>query len=430
MAARSTPAADGPGAGSGAWLPGNRWTYVTVVFGLLFAGVQVVHTDSMRTFGTTGIVLEGILPLVFALGVAVSGPWLHYRGYTRAEQRRVVGWMAVLGVAAALLFLWALSHQILVAENAGGGSDTGGLYGSTDSGVAAATDGTGYVSTALEVFPHAHFVTMTNLTAGALLGLVLGLYDVSSRRYYRTARRERERVAQQRSRLSVLNRVLRHNLRNNAAAILGSMKLVQAQVDGDPAAHAETAATKTSELVEIAEKVRDVDQTLGDELTYTDEVDIGTVIEDALDTLDERVECTVDAAQIRVRTNRALLARLLEELVENAVEHPETDPVRLRITATTDADGWVDIVVADNGSGIPEHERVSFDADEETALEHGSGLGLWLVRWGVTSLGGDISYRTSEWGGAAVHLRLPDAPDSAALTDTDPAVTPSSQPRR
>jgi hypothetical protein len=45
------------------------------------------------------------------------------------------------------------------------------------------------------------------------------------------------------------------------------------------------------------------------------------------------------------------------------------------------------------------------EALEETALEHGSGLGLWLVKWGVGALGGTVTFDTTD--GTTVTLALP-----------------------
>jgi signal transduction histidine kinase len=43
---------------------------------------------------------------------------------------------------------------------------------------------------------------------------------------------------------------------------------------------------------------------------------------------------------------------------------------------------------------------------KETDLEHGSGIGLWLVEWGATALGGDVSYETGPEGTTAT-VELP-----------------------
>jgi signal transduction histidine kinase len=61
--------------------------------------------------------------------------------------------------------------------------------------------------------------------------------------------------------------------------------------------------------------------------------------------------------------------------------------------------------VRDDGPGLPEHERAVLDAETETALEHGSGLGLWLARWGTARLGGELTVETD--GGTTATVALP-----------------------
>lgn len=377
---------------------GNRWSYTTVLVGGLLAAVQVVHIKEMLEFGLTGVVLEGVIPLVFAAGLALSGPWLHHRGYTRPEQKRVVVWMGVVAAVSGLLFLWAVSHQLLVADPSATGASS--AYGGSSSGSGG-------------VFPHAMFVTFTNLTAGGLVGLVLGVYNVRSRRHYRAVQREREQVAHQRARLSVLNRVLRHNLRNEATIIMGNAREIASRTEGTLADRAETVAERTAGLVGLGEKARQIDETIGDEVEYAD-VDLGSTLHTLADSTRQRdvaVECAVDTADtVGVRTNENILDNVLQEAVDNAVEHRTDEPVRLRLGARRRPDGGVDVTVADDGPGIPEQERRTLDSTEETALEHTSGLGLWLVNWGAMALGGDVAFEDNEQGGTTVRVGLPATP--------------------
>lgn len=385
----------------------NRWTYATLVVGVLFGLIQVVHTYEMLRFGSAGVLLEGIVPLLFAVGTAVSGPWLHSRGYDWTEQKLVVLWMAAISVVSGLLFLWALSHQFVVADEY---LTTAASYGYGNGQPQYATGG---------LFPHARFVTATNLTAGALVGLLLGVYNVRSRRHYRAVEQERERVAHHRTRLAVLNRVLRHNLRNDATVILGHLRAITDQVDGRLAEHGETAIGKTTELVALGDKARRIDTTLGAGVERTDDVEITSLVREL--TADRgRAEVTVDIpGGTSIRTNRNILTQVLEEAIENAVEHSETDSVRIRITSSQTSDGFTEIVVEDSGPGLPEHERTALVSGEETSLEHTSGLGLWLIKWGVAALGGDVTFAESDLGGTAVRIRLPPTPDASVASAID-----------
>jgi signal transduction histidine kinase len=67
----------------------------------------------------------------------------------------------------------------------------------------------------------------------------------------------------------------------------------------------------------------------------------------------------------------------------------------------------VAVTVSDDGPGLPETEReVLTGKMSVTPLDHGSGLGLWLVRWIVTAYGGDVTYADRPNGGSDITLTL------------------------
>lgn len=362
----------------GSWaalLRGDRWYYAIVLTGAGLAVIHLIHVYEMLYYGFIGVVLEGMVPLALAGILALSGPWLVRRGYSLEERRTVFKWMALVAVAVGLLFGWALSHQSLLGEP----------------------------------FPHAEFVTTTNITVGALLGIIIGTYDVHSRRDRRAIEEERETVAHQRLRLSVLNRALRHNIRNDATVILGTTQEIANDSGGEVSERAQVAASKTAELVELGEKARQIDNVLAAEDRSTEEVDIEELVMEVVErfrTADNDVSVDIPPGLAHFETKREVLAKVLEELVENASEHGGADS-RVQITARQSNEEWLDLVVADNGPGLPAHEMAVLQAERETSLEHVSGLGLWLVNWGVEILGGDLEFDESEWGGTSIHMRLP-----------------------
>lgn len=358
-----------------ALLRGDRWYYAIVLTGAGLAVIHLIHVYEMLYYGFIGVVLEGMVPLALAGILALSGPWLVRRGYSLEERRTVFKWMALVSVAVGLLFGWALSHQSLLGEP----------------------------------FPHAEFVTTTNITVGALLGIIIGTYDVHSRRDRRAIEEERETVAHQRLRLSVLNRALRHNIRNDATVILGTTQEIANDSGGEVSERAQVAASKTAELVELGEKARQIDNVLAAEDRSTEEADIEELVMEVVErfrTADNDVSVDIPPGLAHFETKREVLAKVLEELVENAFEHGGADS-RVQVTARQSNDEWLDLVVADNGPGLPAHEMAVLQAERETSLEHVSGLGLWLVNWGVEILGGDLEFDESEWGGTSIHVRLP-----------------------
>ncbi|OYR82678.1 hypothetical protein DJ71_11565, partial [Halorubrum sp. E3] len=72
-----------------------------------------------------------------------------------------------------------------------------------------------------------------------------------------------------------------------------------------------------------------------------------------------------------------------------------------------DGDARFVLTVEDDGPGIPDHEVDAVESGRETALEHGSGLGLWVVAWGAAAVGADVEYADREPRGTRVTVSVP-----------------------
>jgi signal transduction histidine kinase len=213
-------------------------------------------------------------------------------------------------------------------------------------------------------------------------------------------------IREREQRLSVLNRVLRHNLRNDMNVIVGYAQLIDEQVTDDTLSRAsETILSKGQHLVDLSEKARWVDTSLDDQLSRQP-LDAVTLAEDAVDTVSEEHP----AADIRLSTPRGatLLAvpgvrAALVNVVENACVHDDSSEPTVKVTVTVD-DDTVRVAVADTGPGIPAHEREVLRADSETALDHGSGLGMWVVNWLVQQSDGELTFDENSPRGSIVTL--------------------------
>ena len=217
-----------------------------------------------------------------------------------------------------------------------------------------------------------------------------------------------QRLRQQR--LQVLNRVLRHNLRNEMNVIQLSAERI-ANGEGAHEAEAERIIDQADALVDLAAQVHRTERVVGGEVDPGQAVDVAAVLDRVVARLDAdgaTVDLRVDGgAGLAVRTDPALFDAVVANLLDNAVRHAGEAP-RVDVHATERA-GWLVVRVADDGPGIPDDEVAAIRAGRETELLHGSGMGLWLVDWGTTRLGGEVSFGTSDRGGAAVTVRIPGA---------------------
>lgn len=224
------------------------------------------------------------------------------------------------------------------------------------------------------------------------------------------ARDVTERYAYE-QRLEVANRVLRHNLSNDMNLIVGHARQLEDGVDDEQLATAARTIRETgTELIDASEKAREMIQ-FEEDSEEPVEIDVcrptfRVVTEfrdshaDASFTLE-----TPDTARAVVGSEQNYLTAL-RNLVENALEHHDSATPSVTVRVETD-EKYTHICVEDDGPGVPEMERTTFENETETPLRHGSGLGLWLAHWTVTAVGGDLSFTDREPRGTEVTLSFP-----------------------
>ncbi|RNJ22077.1 PAS domain S-box protein [Halosegnis longus] len=219
-----------------------------------------------------------------------------------------------------------------------------------------------------------------------------------------TGRRDRE------ERVQVLNRVLRHNVRNDMDAVLGYTAAIEETAEDEVVQeYAESVHDIANSLLELSGKARAASQMLQDN-DQPENSGAGTVLESVVANLREsHDEATIQLypAEAPAPADTAVFRLVLSELIENAVEHGGDSPeVEIETTASTTNDE-TRITVRDDGPGIPDRVLSPFRADGESPLQHNHGIGLWLVNWGVRKLGGGIEFEQSTDGGTVVHVSLP-----------------------
>jgi len=216
-------------------------------------------------------------------------------------------------------------------------------------------------------------------------------------------------------RLSVLNRVLRHNLRTSVNVIAGNTTLLedrlQEQIGEElPASIAEPLAAireRVDHVSSQSEAAREIEAILDDD-GGRGWVDVETVLAAATETaaahdVSLAVEATEAVADQRVDVE---LVEIVEELVENAIIHHD-DPSAIDLGVLIDrASDDLTLTVEDDGPGLTDQELVVVEDGDEAPLKHGSGLGLWKVNWLAISCGGSISANTDETG-TTIRVQLP-----------------------
>ncbi|MFD1586630.1 PAS domain S-box protein [Halorientalis brevis] len=230
----------------------------------------------------------------------------------------------------------------------------------------------------------------------------------------------------ERQQLQVLYRLLRHNLRNELNVVMGYGDAIRTETTDERVAdYARAIEDACARLTRVSEKANTVHSTVNDVGSGTGCVDVVSTVAEQIDAL--RDACEHATISLTAPDGRAPVkvpvVIAIEELLENAIDHndAETPVVDLTIERNERRDGnpfgpesWVAITVSDNGPGIPAQERATVRAGKETPLQHGSGLGLWLVSWITRQVGGKIDIETHDPRGTTVSVFVPESSSADA----------------
>ncbi|MDS0281000.1 HAMP domain-containing sensor histidine kinase [Haloarcula onubensis] len=217
-------------------------------------------------------------------------------------------------------------------------------------------------------------------------------------------RRSRRRLAQSND---VLNRVLRHDLRNRLNVVLGHLDELERTASVETATDTAELRQSIEDLLSTTEKARQIDVALGTDQRDQGPRDLVAAVESRLDALERATPAAAverdlpDEALVRADW---LLGTVLDNLVENTVVHSETAP-SLSVSVEADA-RTTTLELVDDCPSIPQAELDVFSARAETPLQHSKGVGLWLVIWVVESYDGSVAFERTPDGGNVVRLEF------------------------
>jgi signal transduction histidine kinase len=215
----------------------------------------------------------------------------------------------------------------------------------------------------------------TATAAGALVGVAWEL------------RRSNRRLG---LRNAVLHRVLRHNLRNDMTVVLCLLDEMEAEAERDQRETIDRIRRKIEALVDLTDKVRQVNVAVGERAGPTDAVDIVPLVESRVERLRleyPRVDVETDLPDRALARASGEFGLVLDNVVQCAAkrcEHPQ-----LRVVLATGG-GSVTLRIEDHSGAIPEPDMTAVTNGAETDFEHGFGMELWLVYWLVDASGGEI----------------------------------------
>ncbi|QSG09573.1 Signal transduction regulator [Halapricum desulfuricans] len=209
--------------------------------------------------------------------------------------------------------------------------------------------------------------------------------------------------------MKIMERVLRHNVRNHMTVINGLAEHIQSITASSSASdYAAKIKEHSRQLTNIVDKERRITNLLADP-PPTITIDLVSTTEAALTRIHDTyqdVSVSQDFPEECLVEGSVAIEEAITELLENAIVHAESDDPRIEVAIDCDSTAG-SVRISDSNPTIPEMEReILWDTSKIEPLYHGQGLGLWLVNYSVRESEGSLTFQANEPQGNEITIQL------------------------
>ncbi|OVE84055.1 PAS domain-containing sensor histidine kinase [Natronolimnobius baerhuensis] len=214
-------------------------------------------------------------------------------------------------------------------------------------------------------------------------------------------------------RLRLLNRVIRHNLRNETNILIGYADRLKSAIEAETLEEeVETILDIAMEIGTLSDSIQQVEEIAEPGATERSPTKVRKLVKDVVAEIRSEypnANLTVDIqSDVFVNADKGL-HYATKHALENAIVHSDdkTSTVKILVAKETDTGRGV-IQITDTNPSIPavETDVLKEDVSANTTF-HGSGVGLWVMQWCVDSLGGELVFEEESPEGNIVRFLLP-----------------------
>ncbi len=347
------------------WVPAKRDLGVVYLVGVGFIFTVMVFREA---FGVVDPSLEQLLSLLagffLSVGLIAVGYWL-FQSPLADEQVLVVAQWGALGMAVPTVIIVTGLLALPIGQTAG--------------------------------------LLVTVIGAGGIVGALVGSV--------KALEEEHQRLTELYRRNKVLQRVLRHNIRNGMTVVQGYADLLEDDLDGSRADMLQHIRQEAGSIVDLSEMARNLDSLDADQ--YRRPMVLDDVLDGLLEGLnrnypDATVQATVPGSVHVVADTFIELA--LWELLEWAIRNSPSRPVT--ITVSEGGAETVRTTIHAEEAVLSEDALAALDRGSETQMQHLDGLELWVAKWLIENMEGEIVFEADDESGTTMHIDLPAATQS------------------
>ncbi len=362
------------------WVPPKRDLGVMYLVGVGFIFTVIVFREA---FGVASPTLEELLTLsaafFLAIGLIAVGYWL-FQSPLGDNRVLVVSEWGALGMAIPTV---AIIFGVLVFP-----------LGATP-GILVTVIGAGGI-------------------VGTLVGAVKALED------------EHQNLNQLYRRNRVLQRVLRHNIRNGMTVVQGYADLLEEGLDGTRVDMIKNIRQEAGSIVDLSEMARNIDSNEREQ--YRQPMEITEIIEELIEGIfrnypEAEFQTSMPESCHVLADNFIELA--VWELLEYAVRNSDLEPVSVDVSGPVE--DTVEIGILTQRFTLSEDAFAALERGSETQMQHLDGVELWVAKWLIENMEGTLTFERMEPRGTEMRIELAAAngPTGDTLETFEETVSPS-----
>jgi len=244
----------------------------------------------------------------------------------------------------------------------------------------------------------------------------LSALTVGGRQRVLTEVRDIEAYTTASQRIGLISRIMRHNLRNELTVISGRAEQVDTLADtGQIRDHAAKIRQTARRIDRMTDSVRQIERATTATAAHRHRHRAAASAEDAVAGLREEypsADITVtELAEMWFRVD-GTFSQALSHAVENGIVHADRPEPSVEVQVGESPNtGRVEIAVRDECPPIPAVEIDALETPgENTSTAHGTGVGLFVIKWSIESLGGEVTFQRRDEGNEIGFLLPPASP--------------------
>jgi PAS domain S-box-containing protein len=225
-----------------------------------------------------------------------------------------------------------------------------------------------------------------------------------------TEQKEREqKIETQRDNLHLLNKVIRHDLRNDLQLIKLYTELLDEEVESE---YLDTIQDSLESAIDLTQTARNLSEVMMSDEVDLEKRELAQVIGSQMTEQSEAFpEATFELVNIDRATVAAddMLSAVFRNLLKNAVVHNDKQDPIVEVSVQQNEE-TVRVSIADNGPGVPDNQKEIIFGEGEKGLDsEGTGIGLHLVKTLVERYDGDVWVEDNDPMGAVFIVEFPRA---------------------